>query len=39
MINAAPTRVLAAFFDPAALATWWLTSRSVTSVQTPPLRL
>lgn len=31
MINAAPTRVLAAFFDPAALATWWLTSHSVTS--------
>ena len=23
LINAAPTRVLMAFFDPHALATWW----------------
>ena len=23
LVNAAPTRVLAAFFDPHALATWW----------------
>lgn len=30
LINAAPTRVLAAFFEPAALAAWWQTSRSVT---------
>lgn len=31
LITAAPTRVLAAFFDPAALAVWWQTSRSVTT--------
>src|SRR5919202_5491144 len=31
MISAAPTRVLAAFFDPAALATWWQATRSVTT--------
>lgn len=29
LINAAPTRVLAAFFDPAALAAWWQAARSV----------
>jgi uncharacterized protein YndB with AHSA1/START domain len=31
LINAAPTRVLAAFFDPHALAVWWQVSRSVTT--------
>jgi hypothetical protein len=31
MINAAPTRILAAFFDPPALETWWQVSRSVTT--------
>jgi uncharacterized protein YndB with AHSA1/START domain len=31
LISAAPTRVLAAFFDPQALAVWWQVSRSVTS--------
>ena len=31
LINAAPTRVLAAFFDPQALETWWQVSRSVTT--------
>jgi uncharacterized protein YndB with AHSA1/START domain len=31
MINAAPTRVLAAFFDPPALARWWQCLRSVTT--------
>ena len=31
LVNAAPTRVLAAFFDPQALAVWWQASRSVTS--------
>lgn len=31
LIMAAPTRVLAAFFDPAALAAWWQTTRSVTT--------
>ena len=30
-ITAAPTQVLAAFFDPAALAVWWGTIRSVTT--------
>lgn len=30
-INAAPTRVLAAFFDPHALETWWQVTRSVTT--------
>lgn len=31
MISAAPTRVLAAFFDPSSLATWWQTIHSVTT--------
>jgi uncharacterized protein YndB with AHSA1/START domain len=31
MIGAAPTRVLAAFFEPAALAVWWQVVRSVTT--------
>jgi uncharacterized protein YndB with AHSA1/START domain len=31
LISAAPTRVLAAFFDPHALAVWWQVSRSVTT--------
>jgi uncharacterized protein YndB with AHSA1/START domain len=31
MIAAAPTRVMAAFFDPAALAVWWQTTHSVTT--------
>lgn len=31
VIRAAPTRVFAAFFDPAALAAWWLVTRSVTT--------
>ena len=31
LINAAPTRVLMAFFDPHALATWWQAVRSVTT--------
>jgi uncharacterized protein YndB with AHSA1/START domain len=31
LISAAPTRVLAAFFDPRALETWWQVSRSVTT--------
>jgi uncharacterized protein YndB with AHSA1/START domain len=31
LISAAPTRVLAAFFDPHALAIWWQTARSVTT--------
>lgn len=31
LITAAPTRVLAAFFDPVALRIWWQTSRSVTT--------
>ncbi|HSL22494.1 MAG TPA: SRPBCC domain-containing protein [Vicinamibacterales bacterium] len=30
VIRAAPTRVFAAFFDPAALAIWWQVIRSVT---------
>ena len=33
LITAAPSRVLAAFFEPTALAAWWLTSRSVTVPQ------
>ena len=33
LITAAPTRVLGAFFDPAALSTWWQTVRSVTTPQ------
>jgi uncharacterized protein YndB with AHSA1/START domain len=31
LINAAPTRVLAAFVEPEALATWWKVVRSVTT--------
>jgi uncharacterized protein YndB with AHSA1/START domain len=31
LINGAPTRVLAAFFDPPALSTWWQSIRSVTT--------
>jgi uncharacterized protein YndB with AHSA1/START domain len=31
LINAAPTRVLAAFFDPHALTIWWQVRRSVTT--------
>ena len=31
LLSVAPTRVLAAFFDPAALAVWWQTARSVTT--------
>lgn len=31
LINAAPTRVLGAFFDPKALETWWQVARSVTT--------
>src|SRR5260370_25268394 len=31
LVNAAPTRVLATFFDPHALAAWWQVSRSVTT--------
>ncbi len=31
LINAAPTRVLMAFFDPRALAVWWQAARSVTT--------
>ena len=31
LINAAPTRVLAAFFDPHALGIWWQVTRSVTT--------
>jgi uncharacterized protein YndB with AHSA1/START domain len=31
LIEAAPTRVLAAFFDPNALAVWWQVARSVTT--------
>jgi uncharacterized protein YndB with AHSA1/START domain len=31
LVNAAPTRVLAAFFDPHALAAWWQVARSVTT--------
>ena len=30
-VNAAPTRVLSAFFDPRALAIWWQALRSVTT--------
>lgn len=33
LITAAPTRVLAAFFDPAALRTWWQAARSVTTAR------
>ena len=31
LINAAPTRVLMAFFDPVALSNWWQVARSVTT--------
>jgi uncharacterized protein YndB with AHSA1/START domain len=31
LINAAPTRVMAAFFEPRALAVWWQAVRSVTT--------
>jgi uncharacterized protein YndB with AHSA1/START domain len=31
LVNAAPTRVLAAFFDPHALSQWWQAARSVTT--------
>lgn len=31
LIGASPERVLAAFFDPGALARWWLAVRSVTT--------
>lgn len=31
LINAAPARVLAAFFDPHALSIWWQAARSVTT--------
>src|SRR5947207_5130161 len=31
LIQSTPARVLGAFFDPAALAIWWQTSRSVTT--------
>ncbi len=31
VINAAPARVLGAFFDSGALAVWWQTTRSVTT--------
>lgn len=30
-ITAAPTQVLAAFFDPEALAVWWRTTRAITT--------
>ena len=33
LINAAPTRVLTAFFDPHALSTWWQAARSVTTAR------
>ena len=33
LISAAPTRVLAAFFDPRALEKWWQVSRSVTTAR------
>jgi len=33
LINAAPTRVLAAFFDPHALQAWWQVARSVTTAR------
>lgn len=33
VIAAAPARVLEAFFDPAALAVWWQTARSVTAAR------
>jgi uncharacterized protein YndB with AHSA1/START domain len=33
LINAPATHVLGAFFDRAALASWWLTARSITSAR------
>jgi uncharacterized protein YndB with AHSA1/START domain len=33
LISAAPTRVLNAFVDPAALSRWWQTTRSVTAAR------
>jgi uncharacterized protein YndB with AHSA1/START domain len=33
LVNAAPTRVLAAFVDPKALAAWWQVSRSVVAAR------
>jgi uncharacterized protein YndB with AHSA1/START domain len=33
LIGATPERVLGAFFDPGALATWWLAVRSVTTAR------
>jgi uncharacterized protein YndB with AHSA1/START domain len=33
LISAAPTRVLGAFFDPAALTAWWQVTRSVTTAR------
>jgi len=33
LINAAPTRVMAAFFDAQALETWWQVTRSVTTAR------
>jgi uncharacterized protein YndB with AHSA1/START domain len=33
LIRASPERVLAAFFEPEALATWWLATRSVTTAR------
>jgi uncharacterized protein YndB with AHSA1/START domain len=33
LINAAPTRVLAAFVEPEAVATWWRAVRSVTTAR------
>jgi uncharacterized protein YndB with AHSA1/START domain len=33
LVTAAPTRVLAAFFDPRALAAWWKVARSVTTAR------
>ena len=35
LISAAPTRVLAMFFDPASLSDWWRVSRSVTTPRVP----
>jgi uncharacterized protein YndB with AHSA1/START domain len=33
VVRASPERVLAAFFDPAALSVWWLAARSVTTAR------
>ena len=33
LISAEPTRVLGAFIDPAALTSWWQTTRSVTAAR------